>query len=308
MDTRPPPPQGKSPFSSARRRRKLIMTSLRPVVITVAVLGGIWSLFSGIGFFRNAPIYSDNGSSKLSLLSIIVGVLYMVVMGIEIFGIFAASTQKLVFVRIYAYLAGLVVLIIAAVGLVRVVVHFTLKDDILNVCTNATTGDTIIYTGIFGPIRGGVLDAQEAAAWCKRSYDRDSWSEIVAFLITTVLAMMFAVVAFNYLRQVLDPTSPVNNAREPQRFGSAFPSHYNPPYNPNMPYGGQYGGAPGYYQSYPAPAGPPPHQSTDAFVPPYPGKPPGFVGGDDTKDGYQKHDDGPSEERDVTTRTPNPFR
>ncbi|KAJ3506785.1 hypothetical protein NLJ89_g6675 [Agrocybe chaxingu] len=155
-------PQGAPPSYAFVTR--IYRRSLRPVVITVAVLGGIWSLFSGVGFFRNAPIYSDNGSSKLSLLSIIVGILYMVVMGIEIFGIFAASTQKVVFVRIYAYLAGLVVLIIAAVGLMRVVVHFTLKNDILNVCTNAATGETIIYTGIFGPIRGGVLDVPEAEA------------------------------------------------------------------------------------------------------------------------------------------------
>lgn len=162
---------------------------------------------------------------------------------------------------------------------------------------------------------------------CKNAYDRDSWSEIVGFLITALIAAFFASVNFAFLRQVLDPTSPANMLREPgaQRNG-AFPTHYNPPYG---------GGGSNYYPSYAPPAGPPPRrQNTDAFVPPYAagpdaeGKPPGYVRGDDykgpgydsTKKSLERHEqedeqgygwaagrDGPSE-RDVTSRNnANPF-
>lgn len=176
---------------------------------------------------------------------------------------------------------------------------------------------------------------------CRRSWDHDSWSEIVAMLILTgmhscplryslfhspasVLGLLFSVIAFSYYRQLLDPTSPANTSRAPSnqaRMG-AFPSHYNPPYNasvPNLPYGynagpytGQpYSGAPYQHQQYAPPAGPPPDHD-DPFAPPYDGKPPGYIGrdgkgfendGKDNKDPFADFD-GPSarEERDVTSR------
>ncbi|KAF8153313.1 hypothetical protein B0H34DRAFT_100331 [Crassisporium funariophilum] len=315
MDSRLPPPSGAPPSYAFVTR--VYRRNLRPVVITVAFLAGIWTLFSGVGFFRNAPVYNSKDAPKLGLISYILGALYIGVCLIEAFGVFAAATQKLIPVRIYAYLSMLVALIVIAAGLMRTVVHFSLKDDIINTCTQFATGDTVIFTGVFGPIDGGTLTRSQAAAWCDRAWSRDSWSEVVAFLVTSVLAAFFAVVAFAYFRQVLDPTSPANASREPaQHRMGAFPSHYNPPYNPTA-------GAPyGSYAAYPPPNGPPPNQ--DAFVPPYgnEGKPPGYVRGDDYKGGYgdQHKDDpfwgdnergGPSAEieRDVTSRAgPGPFR
>jgi len=239
--------------------------------------------------------------------------MYMAVFVIEAFGIFAAVSQKLLFVRLFAYLSGLATLIIAAVGLIQIVIHFTLKNEIINTCTNANEGDTVFYGSIFGPVRGGVLTPDEARDWCNNAWNRGSWSDIISFLLTSFLAGFFAVLAFSYLRQVLDPAHPANVIREPNRHRMGdYPSHYNPPYNPTNVYG-----APGYYPSYPAPAGPPPNHSTDAFVPPYDGKPPGYIQGDDYKGEFaeqqkkgfgwnDEHNDGPSE-RDVTSR-PNPFQ
>ncbi|KAF8961418.1 hypothetical protein BDZ97DRAFT_1211293 [Flammula alnicola] len=265
MDRRPPPPQGAPPsyaFVSRVYRR-----NLRPVVLAFAFLGGLWALFSGIGFFRNASVYSRNDETKLTTFSIIIGALYMGVLAIECLGVFAAASQKLPIVRLYAYLSAVVFLIIAAVGLIRTIIHFSLKNDIINTCTNVSSGETFFFPGLFGPVNGGTLTTEEAASWCRDAWDRDSWSEVVAFLLTSLLAAFFSAIAFSYLRQVLDPASPANASREPaQHRMGAFPSHYNPPYNPNGP-------AP--YYSYPAPAGPPP---SNAFVaPPYEadGKPPG---------------------------------
>ncbi|KAG6918295.1 hypothetical protein DXG01_015387 [Tephrocybe rancida] len=145
---------------------------------------------------------------------------------------------------------------------------------------------------------------------CRRSWDRSSWTEIVGLLIVGVLGFLFTAIAFAYYRQLLDPTSAANASRAPShqaRMSGVFPSHYNPPYDasvPNLSY--QYNARP----QYAPPAGPPPgHGQDETFVPPYDGKPPGYMGGDskgyddDSKDPFADFD-GPNtrEERDVTSR------
>lgn len=114
-----------------------------------------------------------------------------------------------------------------------------------------------------------------------------------------MLSAFFTVVAFNYYRQLLDPSSPANARRTPQVRNEAYPSHYNPPYNasvPNLGYGYNMPYAGGPFQ---APPGPPP--SHDDY-----NKPPGYTGSDaalgygakDTKDPFADFD----HERDVTSR------
>ncbi|TFK32413.1 hypothetical protein BDQ12DRAFT_692547 [Crucibulum laeve] len=318
MDSRPPPPQGAPPSYAFVTR--MYRRNLRPVVLMFAFLGGLWTLFSGIGFFRSAGVDKLNNAPHLSTFSIVLGALYMGVTAIEAFGLFAAATQKVPFIRIYAFLTALATLIVIVAGLMRTVIHFTLKNEILGACTNINDGSTIVYYGFWGPVFRDTLDREDAADWCKRSYDHDSWAEILAFLITSVLAAFFTAVAFSYYRQALDPTSVANASRAPanQARMNAYPSHYNPPYpgpnsgyGYNVPYSGQpYAGQP----QFAPPPGPPPGNN-DRFVPPYDanGKPPGYEG--DGKAGYGGQDDkddpfadhqGMSGERDVTSR-PGPF-
>lgn len=310
MDSRPPPPPQGAPPSYAFVTR-VYRRNLRPVVIAVAFLAGLWTLFSAIGFFRNVSIEKDHNAPKVSTISIALGALYMGVAVIEAFGIFAAATQKLPFIRIYAFLTALVALIVIAAGLTRTIVHFVLKNEILNSCNAINEGSSIVYYGFWGPVHRDDLTPAEVADWCKRSFDRDSWGEPLAFLFTSVCAVFFAAIAFSYYRQVLDPSSPANASRAPQARAGNFPSHYNPPYDANA-YGAPYGGQPYFGQPrYAPPPGPPP-RGDDPFVPPYEGKPPGYLGGD-TK-GYGSDDDSKDdpfadeggsrrEERDVTSRS-----
>ena len=181
--------------------------------------------------------------------------------------------------RTFAYLSILVTAIVAAAGLIQIILHFTEKSLIINTCSTLSTGATVYrYTGLFGPVSTDSLTAEGARSWCTRYYNRDSWTSIISFLITTGLAAFYTTVAWAYLRQVLDPTSPVNVAREPGRFTGApagYPSHYNPPYNGAPGYAftgygpGQQQNPGGGYWGYPA--------HGQDYVPPYPGKPPGFV-------------------------------
>ncbi|KAJ2916228.1 hypothetical protein MD484_g4191, partial [Candolleomyces efflorescens] len=250
--------------------------SLRPVVLAVAFLGGIWSLFAAIGFYRNVPYYNRQGASSLAIISIILGSIYTLVCAIEAFGLYAAATQRLGPVRIFAWLQGLAFVLVAGIGLTRVIIHFTMKNTIINSCINAVDGGTYVYSGFWGPITSGRIDTITATNWCNRSWDRGSWSEIIAFLATAFLAALFASVAFGFYRQLLDPSSVANAWRAPVRT-DAFPSHYAPPYSAGQPYPPPHhapytpAGAPpygGYQNQWAPPAGPPPDEN----------KPPGYEG------------------------------
>jgi len=263
-------------------------------------MAGLWSLFSGIGFFRNVSYYEDGGATVLRILSIVLGALYMVGAAIEAFGMFAAITQKLTPVRIFAWLSALIVVIIAGIGLARIVIHFTKKDTIIDICTNAADGRSFVYTGFWGPITSGRMDRATAEDWCKRSWDRGSWIEIVAFIATTLLAALFASVAFGFYRQLLDPSGVHNSMRVPASAvrADAYPSAYAPPYNPQYPAPypayGAYTPSHAPYSAYPA-YGPPPG------APPPDTKPPGYLNDgwgaqpkDDKNDNPFEPADGPS--------------
>ena len=131
------------------------------------------------------------------------------------------------------------------------------------------------------------------------------------------MGIVFSLIAFGYLHQLVDPTSALNSARAPssQIRSEGYPSYYNPPYNTNTAYNGRYD-APGYNAYYSArnaapgapqyPLGPPPDEHDerdDPFVPPVDGKPPSYMG-----DGYGVSDDKDDPfnvgvpERDVTSQ------
>jgi len=256
---------------------------MRPIVIAGAFIAALWTLVNGISAFRNVPYFHEN-DAHLTVFYIITGSIYMGIVAIECFGIFASASRKLALVRLYAYLSVLVTLMIAAAGIIQTIIHFSFKNDIINLCSNVNTGDRIFFTGFFGPIDGGVVSSSEAEEWCRRQWDRNSFSNIVSLLATTAVAAIFSIFVFAYLRQLHDPTSVVNVSREPARF-DVYPARYNPPFNP--PYNTAF--------QYQPPQGPPPNMSVDAFVPAYEGsesKPPTYEGGD-FKGGFGDHKDDP---------------
>jgi len=224
-----------------------------------------------------------------------------VIMLIENFGFLAASMRRLIFIRLYAYLSLVATALVLAAGLFRIIIHFTRKNDIIRACSTFTEG-SVVFFGFWGPVSRDTIDPQEAADWCERSWNRESWAEIVSLLFTLFLAGLFTSVAFSYYRQVLDPSS-VANARPTVRV-DGYPSHYNPPYGSNAGYGYNIPYPGGQYQPYAPPQGPPPPLDDD-------GKPPGYTGGDAAR-GYGFQDqknsasnfEGPSGqgERDATSR------
>ncbi|KAF7316244.1 DBR1 domain-containing protein [Mycena indigotica] len=254
MSTRPPPPGAPNRFGFNRVYR----TNLRPVVIGVGAITALWSLFS-ISFDKREDV------PKLATFAIVLGAIYMALTLIESFGVLAATLQRASLVGAYAYATFLGILLAVGASVLRIVIHFTSKGDILKVCTDITTGARFaVYPyGWWGPSRHETLDATDAANWCNREYNRDSWQLIISLLITMVIWGFFSALGWAYYRQVLDPTSVVNSLRAPSnqfngQFNGAYPSHYNPPYNPSVPNLGYAAPYANPNPVYAPPAGPPP--------------------------------------------------
>ncbi|KIY42961.1 hypothetical protein FISHEDRAFT_54362, partial [Fistulina hepatica ATCC 64428] len=255
---------------------RMYRSNLRPIVLFTTFLGALWALFRYvIAAFKSVnAVKNSNSFTMLRHFDLALGILFMAVLAIEVLGFTAAMLQRVRSVRMYAYLSVLSVLVVFAGGITATVMHFTLKSEIISQCTTMNTGDSVfVYPyGFWGPVYSGNLSAADAQDWCTNAWSHDSYSDIVSLIFTTVLAALFSVVAFAFLRQLLDPASGPNSWRSPsnQVRAQGFPSHYSPPYNgyvPNTTYNAS--------QDLP-------------FVPPYDadGKPPGYVGEGyiDTKD------------------------
>jgi len=124
--------------------------SLRPIVLSVAFPTLLWTFFGAIGYFRNATQHNLGGTiPSLKIIYIVTGALYMLIAAIEMLGLAAAGTQRVPLVRIYAYGSVLVALIVIGTGLLEIITHFTMKDTLINACTNLSEGDTIVYVCSF---------------------------------------------------------------------------------------------------------------------------------------------------------------
>ncbi|KAL0061302.1 hypothetical protein AAF712_011879 [Marasmius tenuissimus] len=270
------------------------------LVIRILVdLTGDW--VQQIGNFRNADGNDGQRTKTLATISLVLGILYITICAIEAFGVAAASMQRLPLIRIYAMLSAVVTVLVAASGLIRVVIHFTGKDDIIAECTNVTKNRDFAYYpfGFWGPSRYQFVDENDARRWCNDAWSHDSWAEIVQLIILLIIAALWTSIAFSYYRQVLDPTSPANVSRVPAP--QQWSAHYQPPYNGGNGYGQPYYGQPGYgqpgwgQQGYGAPPGPPPQQhfAPPAGPPPDAGgvKGPDYIGADGHAGGMYDQDD-----------------
>jgi len=256
------------------------------------MVAALWSLSAAVGFFRSVSIENGESAPKLATFAIVIGALFMALFAIEAFGIFAAAMQRVGLVRLYALSSFGAIALAAGVGILRVIVHFTSKGDIIRVCTSLTTGAgfAVYPFGFWGPSRHETLDADDAQSWCNREYSRDSWQLIISLLLTVFLYGSFSTLAWAYYRQVLDPTSVINNLRAPSNQFNNYPTHYNPPYNgpgaamPNLGYNAPYGNP---NPMYAPPPGPPPPAGASRDIGGDVNKPPGYTGG---QPGYG-HDD-----------------
>jgi len=262
---------------------RLMRSNLRPIVLFIAFITALWSFLWAVSSFRLVAQSNIDQVPGLKPTALSLGILYTVAAFIQIFGLATVSMRNAKLVRIYAFGSILTALCILAGSLAQIVIHYTQKETLINLCTDDTTGDTVFYNwGIWGPVSSTTLDRADAARWCNDAWNRGAWSDILSFLIELCVAALFLFIIFGYHKQLLDPSSMVNTVR-PQ-------NQYSLGAYPQQPYGGGYG----YNPSFPPPPGPPPgaygRGFDQPFVPPYDSaKLPAYDGGaqhyGDTKDG-----------------------
>ncbi|KAI0943664.1 hypothetical protein AcW1_002769 [Taiwanofungus camphoratus] len=227
MSSRPPPKRGSSMVARVYR------SSLRPVVVVVGLISAVWSLIWAIGNFKTISVDKDHGFPKLGTFAIVLGIIYIVTCAIEAFGVTAASLQNLGMIKFYALLSVVSSFAVVGAALMRVIIHFVLKNDLITECEQVVQGDVVVYEyGIWGPTFEDRLNATQAASYCKDAWKHDSFVEIISLIIELLISVFFSAIAFAYYNQMLDPTSAANVSRAPvtQPRDDAYPSHYNPPY------------------------------------------------------------------------------
>ncbi|KAI0701947.1 hypothetical protein BC835DRAFT_1303540 [Cytidiella melzeri] len=201
-----------------------------------------------ISAFEEINVDKTKGYPKFATLAIALGALYMSVVAIELYGVTAAVMNSLLLIRIYSYLSILSGLIVVGSALLRVVVHFLYKNDLISECQKLAKGqDVLIRFGLWGPTIDDQLSSDEAQDFCNHWWSRDSFGEIISLIILIVLSGFFVSIAFAFYHQCNDPT--FQRSREMPTRAEDFPSHYNPPYvsyDPSVP------------PQYDPPAGPPP--------------------------------------------------
>ncbi|KAH9929078.1 uncharacterized protein BXZ73DRAFT_78222 [Epithele typhae] len=265
----PPSRPGEQP-PTYRMVTRVYKSSLRPVVIILVLtlvlapryivgsLTAIWALILAIPAFNDINADKQNGWPKFAVFDIALGVIYVTVCAIEVFGLMAAVTQRIPLVRLYAMMSILAAILTVGASFFRVIIHFIYKNDLISECTDVVQGKGVTFRfGIWGPRVHETLNAAEAQAFCTDAWNKDSFNEIISLIFEIFFSIFFTMITFAYYHQVLDPTSPANVQRGPMVTSGPQPAHWNAPYDPNARYD-----APPYppygQPQYAPPPGPPP--------------------------------------------------
>jgi len=242
--------------------------SLRSAVIPLALSGAIFTLASSISLFQELGTDKGQHQKRLATFAAVLGALYMGAALIFIFGIVAAATKRLALIRIFSFMAVVVAVIVVASGLIRTIVHFMLKSDLIAECNNLAKGGSVDFRwGIWNDDSGNNLTTSEATTFCNNAWSHDSFAEIVWLIAEIVLMTLFAVVSFSYAQQ---ETAIAEGAKRER-----LPPSYNPAYTAGPGYAAGDGSNINlpdlaYNQSYGPPPGPPP--PFDRSLPSYGGE------------------------------------
>ncbi|WWC98571.1 hypothetical protein V866_005463 [Kwoniella sp. B9012] len=215
--------------------QKVYPYSLRPVIFFTAGLGFIYGLALGVDSIRD--LGNDNETAKMKVFDIVQAILYFIIAGIEAFCIFIAIVQKVNLARLFAILAPAGILVNVANQILSVVIHFSMKNDLIAQCVKNETGQSAFDS--LGDTT--TINTDQAETICDNAWDRGTWSVFAWLFLTLVISLLFASILLSYYRQLLDPSS-IRSRRvvQQQRSGWMVPPYPGPPMNgaPPPPPGG----------------------------------------------------------------------
>lgn len=219
------------PTSEFAEPRSHIERRLRLVVLGMAVFSSLWCLFfasAGIGelidnkngapqmrlpsLVPTSPRQPDN-FPQLTSLAIAQTVMYTIALLFQVFGIAVVATQRAKYIELYTYLFPLAVVLATTVGFLRMLIHFTFKNDLIAECEVIVQGDGSDFPfGFWGLHLPSHLNATDSAAsYCNNLWNSNSWTEIVITIVVFLIGLMSTSVIIVY--QAIRPTSPPAHRR-----------------------------------------------------------------------------------------------
>jgi len=188
-------------------------------------MGAIWSLVCSISLFRENSTDKAQHQKRLATFSLVLGSLYAGVLAILLFGIVAAVTKRLILVRIFSFLAVVATVIAIALGFLRTILHFMLKDGLIAECTALATGHEKVFVwGVWTSNPGEKLTPEQANRYCKKAWGNDSFSEIFWLIAEIILLPLFTVVVFSYARHESALVSGGARTHLPTTYTPAYPA------------------------------------------------------------------------------------
>jgi len=180
----------------------------RNVVIAVAGINAIRFLIHATNSFTDGEADKIFHAPKLAHASCAIGVLYLITVVIQVFGVFSALSERLALIRIYAHLSFLSALLIVVAGFVGGITFFAYSDDLIHECVSLS---------VIGSLQTKPLFKGKAFKWsnptpsianthCISAWGRSGVSQVLSiFLFSVFPAIIFFILAFVYYRQVTDP-------------------------------------------------------------------------------------------------------
>jgi len=257
----PPPPPAYATINRVTRGK-----SLRGVVLVCTIGGFIWSLVVGVAYLR--AMSHDGLTTRLKMVYLIQGVLFLVLAGLETIGMYTVYTQKIKAGRLYVWAVILGGCLVTAAETIRMALHFVFKTDLKAACQTRYAGDTADFASN--------ADVQD---WCDSDWQNGIWRDAAWLIFGLICSVFMYILSRAYYHQLLDPnfgrtTGAASNRFRLQQMGppaAAVPYGQDPPFVPPYSNGGMPDSAAGYaeppgYNNHDAPAYTPPEKGSNPFA------------------------------------------
>ncbi|GAA5873348.1 hypothetical protein JCM1840_000032 [Sporobolomyces johnsonii] len=168
---------------------------LRPAVLLVSAFSSIYGIVAGAAVLHRRSDDSSSIPAKLSTVYLVLAILYFFCAAIELFGFAAAWRSSIRLVRSYFWGSATVAVVVTAAEIMRVVVHFTDKADIINTCESSYSSD----------ISNGTATSADVTSYCTDQWQNNSYVDIALLLFSFFLSFFFASLTASYLHQLQNP-------------------------------------------------------------------------------------------------------
>jgi len=213
------------PIPSARRPKQketffgtLYKANWRNIVIAVALLNMLRYGSSAVNAYEDADVDTSEHASKLAKVNLALCAMYATASLIELYGIIGVATQRLVLVRVYAFLAFLAAILVTAASVLNAASFFLNAEELMYECVAlALRGHSSAKSQFRSQAWAGSVFAvglRQAQKQCITSWTQDSWTEVInVFLFGFLPSLAYYVVAYTYYRQTTDPSHSANLLR-----------------------------------------------------------------------------------------------